>query len=170
MNDHDPYLALQHEPEAVEKAELLWMKISISVLAVFLTGVAIVTALNFAVVPQEQIRGTTEELLTNQFANPRVEQISADEYHVYVLGRTWDWQPNPIRVRQGAKVVFLITSADLLHGFSIKGTDVNTMAIPSDVGQITYTFNTPGEYDVVCNEYCGMGHSTMVGKLIVERR
>ncbi len=170
MNDHDPYLLLPHEPEFVEKAESLWMKISVSVLAIFLIGVAIVTALNFAVVPQERIRAGTDELLTNQFANPRVEQISADEYHVYVLGRTWDWQPNPIRVPQGTRVVFFITSADILHGFSISGTNVNSMAIPSDVGQISYTFDTPGEYDVVCNEYCGMGHSTMVGKLIVERR
>jgi cytochrome c oxidase subunit 2 len=29
------------------------------------------------------------------------------------------------------------------------------------------TFEEPGTYHVICNEYCGQGHSGMHGKLIV---
>ncbi len=170
MNDFISYEDLPEEPEAIEKAESLWMKIAIGVIAIFMTGAFIVTILNFYAVPRQELRAQTTTLLNNQFAQPRVEQISGSEYHVYVVGKTWQWEPNPIRVPQGAHVTFFVTSADILHGFSIKGVSVNVMAIPSDVAQVDYTFDTPGEYDVVCNEYCGLGHSTMVGKLIVERR
>ena len=47
-------------------------------------------------------------------------------------------------------------------------TSANTMLIPGYVSQFTVTFDTPGEYLIVCNEYCGQGHHTMSGKLIVE--
>ena len=33
---------------------------------------------------------------------------------------------------------------------------------------MTHRFEEPGEYDFVCHEYCGVGHHTMAGKLIVE--
>ena len=38
----------------------------------------------------------------------------------------------------------------------------------TDGREATTTFETPGEYLVVCNEYCGLGHHLMQGKVIVE--
>ena len=35
--------------------------------------------------------------------------------------------------------------------------------------QFTTVFDEPGEYLIVCNEYCGLGHHFMQGKLIVTR-
>jgi cytochrome c oxidase subunit 2 len=32
---------------------------------------------------------------------------------------------------------------------------------------LTVTPNQAGEYGIVCNEFCGIGHHTMVGKLYV---
>jgi cytochrome c oxidase subunit 2 len=42
------------------------------------------------------------------------------------------------------------------------------MVVPGYVSQFTTTFATPGEYLIVCNEYCGTGHHLMFAKLIVE--
>jgi len=33
---------------------------------------------------------------------------------------------------------------------------------------VTTTFDTPGEYLVVCNEYCGLAHHLMQGTVIVD--
>ena len=52
-------------------------------------------------------------------------------------------------------------------GFQIVGTNANAMAIPGYVSQFTMTFDTPGEYLITCNEYCGVMHHGMVGTLIV---
>ena len=68
----------------------------------------------------------------------------------------------------GVPVTFRITSPDVLHGFQIVGTNVNLTVAPGYVSEATTTFETPGEYLVVCNEYCGLGHHLMQGKVIVE--
>jgi cytochrome c oxidase subunit 2 len=41
------------------------------------------------------------------------------------------------------------------------------MVIPGQVATITVEFDEPGEYGILCNEYCGSGHHDMEGKLIV---
>ena len=61
-----------------------------------------------------------------------------------------------------------MTSADVTHGFLIVGTNANTMLVPGYVSQFMTTFRQPGEYLIVCNEYCGLGHHLMSAKLVVE--
>ena len=38
-----------------------------------------------------------------------------------------------------------------------------------EVRKWTFTFDRPGEYPIACNEYCGVAHHMMVGKLIVKK-
>jgi cytochrome c oxidase subunit 2 len=35
---------------------------------------------------------------------------------------------------------------------------------------LTVTPDTSGEYSIVCNEYCGLGHHSMLGKIFVVDR
>ena len=68
----------------------------------------------------------------------------------------------------GAEVTFTVTSPVVIHGFLIAGTRVTLMLIPGQVSRLTYTFRRPGEYAIICHEYCGLGHQGMVGRVIVE--
>ena len=68
----------------------------------------------------------------------------------------------------GRPVRFRITSPDVLHGFQIVGTNVNLTVAPGYVSEGTTTFTEPGEYLVVCNEYCGLGHHNMYSRIVVE--
>ncbi|MDG5757963.1 cytochrome c oxidase subunit II [Natronococcus sp. A-GB1] len=102
-----------------------------------------------------------------RFADPRVEQVGENEYEAYVVAQTFIFQPDPIEVPAGSEVTFYVTSPDVIHSFSIVGTNVNTMVIPGEVAAMTVEFDEPGEYGVVCNEYCGSGHHTMEGELHV---
>ena len=61
-----------------------------------------------------------------------------------------------------------MTSPDVVHGFSIPETGVNTMVIPGWVSTVTQTFKRPGTYILVCNEYCGTGHQLMAGQIEVK--
>jgi cytochrome c oxidase subunit 2 len=65
-------------------------------------------------------------------------------------------------------VTFRVTSADVMHGFQVVGTNANVMAVPGYVTRFTVTFPRPGEYLIACHEYCGVLHHNMVGKLIVK--
>lgn len=103
----------------------------------------------------------------DRFAEPRVEHVGGNEYEAYVIARAFIFQPDPIEVPAGSTVTFYITSPDVIHGFQLAGTNVNTMVIPGEVAKLTVEFDEPGEYGVVCNEFCGAGHHDMEGLLIV---
>ena len=75
-----------------------------------------------------------------------------------------------LTVPAATPVTFHVTSTDVVHGFEIVRTNGQTMVIPGYVSQFTTEFDEPGEYLVACNEYCGVGHHTMSGKLVVVPR
>ncbi|MFB6105962.1 MAG: cytochrome c oxidase subunit II [Halobacteriaceae archaeon] len=95
---------------------------------------------------------------------------TANHYDVYVVARQFFFQPGtnqPIRVPAGSTVTLHVTSGDVIHGFEVVGTNVNTMAIPGQVSTMTVRFDRPAQYGLLCNEYCGTGHHTMSGSLQV---
>lgn len=98
----------------------------------------------------------------------RVRELAANKYEVYILAQAWAFQPREIRVPVGSTVTFYLTSRDVQHGFRLSDTNVNMMVLPGEVSKLTATFDEPGEYNFVCHEYCGVGHHTMYGQLIVE--
>lgn len=105
---------------------------------------------------------------TAPFNSPGVRQTGAGRYEVVLVAQAWAFMPSEIRVPRDAEVTFTATSADVIHGLEIERTRVNMMLIPGQVGRLTHTFHEPGEYLLLCHEYCGMGHHTMYGKVIVE--
>ncbi|NNF01830.1 MAG: cytochrome C oxidase subunit II, partial [Bacteroidia bacterium] len=60
------------------------------------------------------------------------------------------------------------SSNDVVHGFNIRKTNINLMAIPGSVNRFSHTFADQGLYEVICHEYCGVGHQNMLGQIIVE--
>lgn len=102
-----------------------------------------------------------------RFGEPRVEQVGEDEYEVYVVALTFIFQPDPIEVPANSEVTFYLTSRDVIHGFSVPGTNINSMVIPGEIAELTVEFDEPDEYGIVCHEYCGRFHHTMEGTLIV---
>ena len=102
------------------------------------------------------------------FDNPGVRQTGPNSYEVVMIGQVWAFVPGEVRVPAGAEVTFVATSNDVLRGLQVEGTRVNMMLIPGQVSRNTYVFNEPGEYLLICHEYCGVGHHTMYGKVIVE--
>jgi cytochrome c oxidase subunit 2 len=85
-----------------------------------------------------------------------------------VVGLMWAFTPPEIHVPAGAEVTFVATTLDVTHGFYVAGTRLNMMLIPGQVSRNTYRFTQPGTYLLICHEYCGLGHQTMSGRVIVE--
>ena len=86
---------------------------------------------------------------------------------VYMLGRLWQWSPI-LKLKKGQTYRLHLSSMDLVHGFSIFPLNLNFMVLPGYDYVLTVTPTTSGEFYVVCNEFCGIGHHQMVGKIIVE--
>lgn len=152
----------------VHPYERTWIIISIALLMVF--GVAIVvSSLSLGVeIPGlvARLAPTTAEGLS--YDEPWVRALGPGRYEVNAFAQMWTFLPAEIRVPAGSTVTFYLHSRDLVHGFKILETNVNLMAIPGQVNRVTYTFREPGEYLIVCTEYCGVGHQAMFGRMIVE--
>jgi cytochrome c oxidase subunit 2 len=75
-----------------------------------------------------------------------------------------------VEVPVGATLDLYLTSEDVLHGFQIRGTNVNLMAVPGTVNYARVTFDEPGEYQIVCHEFCGVDHHMMAASINVVAR
>ncbi len=149
----------------VHALEKRWIQISVALMAAFavLIGVA---AFAFGIqVPTLDRRIDPTRLQEDpRWANPGLrEVVPGREYVVYMIARSWTFEPREIEVPAGAKVTFYITSADIQHGFKILGTNVSMQVLPGYVGRVAYVFREPGEYPMICTEYCGLAHAGMYG-------
>ncbi|MFD1361017.1 cytochrome c oxidase subunit II [Lentibacillus salinarum] len=95
------------------------------------------------------------------FDEPGVYETGDNKYEVVMTLEAFMFTPSDIEIPAGSEVTFIMTSKDVTHGFQIAGTNVNAMVMPGYIQTITQTFNEPGEYLVLCNEYCGAGHQMM---------
>jgi cytochrome c oxidase subunit II len=105
---------------------------------------------------------------TPPFDHPGVHEIAPGKFQVVVIGLTWSFLPDQIEFPVGADVTFIATSMDVIHGFFIPGTRVNMMLLPGQVSETSYRFSKPGEYLLICHEYCGRLHHTMSGRVVVK--
>jgi cytochrome c oxidase subunit 2 len=69
-------------------------------------------------------------------------------------------------------VEFRVTSLDVNHGFGIYDTSsrliAQTQAMPGYVNRLRWKFEEPGEYTILCLEYCGMAHQVMRSSITVK--
>ncbi|MGB7972484.1 MAG: cytochrome c oxidase subunit II [Candidatus Deferrimicrobiaceae bacterium] len=95
---------------------------------------------------------------------------------IHVVGKQWLFEfrypdgrssINEIRVPVGRPVKLILSSDDVIHSFYIPAYRLKQDMVP---GQYTTLYLHPdkvGTYDILCAEYCGVGHSTMRAELIV---
>ncbi|MCB1035970.1 MAG: cytochrome c oxidase subunit II [Acidobacteria bacterium] len=153
----------------IELYERIWIWVATLMIAAFL-GAMVFAASRHAVHAPSHVE-TIDPLrvkVDSEFAHPGVFPQEDGSVLVVAVAEMFRFLPETIRVPAGAPVRFRITSPDVIHGYQIVGTNANVMAIPGYVTDFTLSFPKPGEYLLLCNEYCGLSHHLMQGKLIVE--
>jgi len=103
------------------------------------------------------------------FQRTEVKKIDDHLYEFDIVARMWSYGLYEFVIPPGSTVDFYLTSSDVVHGFEINEKGVNMMAIPGVVNKISATFENPGVYPIVCNEFCGVGHQTMTGRIVVKQ-
>lgn len=86
-----------------------------------------------------------------------------------ITSKQWEYNPSEIRVKEGQTVILRIKSIDVPHGFVIEDYRVNVFLPPGEVVEAKFTANKVGEFVYFCNVFCGTGHPSHKGKLIVEK-
>lgn len=113
--------------------------------------------------------------LTDEFvaANQVGEENGAPIVHpqpgsdIYLIGRQWQWWPI-LELEVGQTYTLHVSSLDVMHGLSIQPINLNAQILPGYDSIIQITPNKAGEYGVICNEFCSIGHHLMTGKIIVK--
>ena len=153
----------------MHRSERIWLISGIITLVVFL-GIIGVAAVHDDIVPPSHMQtiDPSKVAQTPPFDKPGLRQIGPNQYEAYIVAHIFSFTPSSISVPAGATVTFYATSPDVVHGFFIADTAINMMVIPGWVSDESHTFNKPGTYLLLCNEYCGSGHHFMYGKIEVK--
>ena len=154
---------------SISRLERIWLFIGGGMLVVFL-ALIVATAVAASAAPPSStdIMDPQAVLSGAAFKNAGPIQTGPQTYMVHIAAFTFGFQPSAITVPAGATVTFMVASRDVVHGFEIVGTDVNTMVVPGYVSEVKHTFRHRGTYLILCNEYCGSGHHLMYASLTVE--
>ena len=94
---------------------------------------------------------------------------------VNVLAQQWSWlfrypngaQETELRVPVGKPVKLLITSKDVIHSFYVPALRIKQDAVPGMQTYLWFQATEPGNFDILCAQYCGLGHARMHTQLVV---
>jgi cytochrome c oxidase subunit II len=152
----------------VHRYERWWLTFGITMLVVFL-GLIGFAAFADGVNPPSDTQQIDPRKVsqTPPFDRPGLHKLPDGSYEAYYVAQVFSFDPSVLTVPAGSKVTFYVTSSDVVHGFFIPDTDINMMAVPGWVNEQTHTFSKPGEYLLICHEYCGLGHQNMFAKIEV---
>jgi cytochrome c oxidase subunit II len=102
------------------------------------------------------------------------DDIPPEGVHIDVVARQFEWlfiypdnttTLNELWVEEGQTVIFRIWSTDVIHSFWLPDFRLKVDAFPNYVDDAFILAETPGDYPIVCAEFCGDIHSGMVGTL-----
>jgi cytochrome c oxidase subunit 2 len=151
------------------RLERLWLGIGVGMLVVFLATLATAAIVDGFVPPSNvQSIDPAKVASTPPFNHPGLHKLADGSYEAYYVAHIFAFEPHTLRVPLGAHVTFYVTSLDVVHGFSVPETGINTMVTPGWVSTVSYTFRRRGTFLLVCNEYCGIAHHDMADSIEVQ--
>ena len=95
---------------------------------------------------------------------------------IKATGQKWFWSfdypngansVNELIVPVNKPVMLLLSSRDVIHSFFVPDFRVKMDALPNRYTTLWFKADQPGEHHLFCTEYCGTGHSAMLGKVKV---
>ena len=84
-----------------------------------------------------------------------------------VVARKFTYEPAEITLKLNEPVIFRLTTADVVMGFSVPDFSVRATVIPGQTIDLAMTPTKTGEFIFLCDVFCGSGHENMEGMLRV---
>ena len=151
-----------------ERTERRWAAVAVAVLAL-LVVIATFAALYHGAMPQSRVETADPRTLhlAGEFIESNLGSALEPDGSVTVraIGQQYSFTPSCIVVPTDTPVRFRATSADVVHGFLIDGTNINLMLVPGYVSSLGARFDAPGERLMPCHEFCSVGHEGMWGRV-----
>src|SRR5258707_4441467 len=152
------------------RIERRWATLSIAIVGL-LVGMAGFIGIHQATMPQGYVEAADPKTLhlSGEFIESNLgSALEADgSVPVRAIGQQYSFTPQCVVVPSETPIKFRATSADVVHGLLIEGTNINTMLVPGYVSELPVRFKALGDHVMPCQEFCGIGHQGMWGNVKV---
>lgn len=104
------------------------------------------------------------------------QTVPDDAYEINVSAQKWIWQfqyqngatsTGKLHVPAGRPVKLVMSSKDVIHSFYVPDYRLKQDVVPGRYTEMWFNAPKPGKSIIFCTEYCGTGHSDMMGEVIV---
>jgi len=102
-----------------------------------------------------------------QSVNDSNSNISGKTVTFDVVAKQFEFVPAVLNVSKGDNVIINLTSADVMHGFTIDEFDIDETIKQGEKKQVKFVADKAGSFVIRCTIPCGQGHRDMKGQLIV---
>lgn len=158
---------------SIERSERQWACVVAAVVA-FVFAVIIYTGLHWSAAPPSNVETIDASLLhlSGEFIETNLGTALQPDGSavVRVIAQQYSFVPQCIVVPTDTRIVFRVTSPDVVHGFLVTGTNVNSMVVPGYVSEVRTRFDRTGDHLMPCHEYCSVGHEGMWARVKVVDR
>ena len=157
--------------------ERRWLTIAFVWCLVLFSGMYVWLAIGDQQTPIESYR--IDPFVFQQEVEAFVEEHQVDEIDgaavvepppgsdVYLHANQFAFRP-VLKLQKDQEYRLLVSSTDVQHGLSLQPTNLNFQVLPGYLYVIRITPDEVGEFPIVCNEYCGLGHHVMTGLIVVD--
>ena len=114
---------------------------------------------------EQKINAPEPPLITNE---EEINDISLITKEFTLIAKNWSFEPSSITVNKDDLVKLKIKSIDVEHGFKISDFDININLNPNQEITVEFKADKIGSFPFSCSVYCGSGHNSMQGVLIVK--
>jgi len=90
-----------------------------------------------------------------------------EEKVIRVTARKFVFTPSEIALKKGEPVVFELSTLDVFMGFNVPDFKVRSDIVPGKVMRLALTPDRTGTFTFLCDVFCGDGHESMSGTIVV---
>ena len=159
-----PHPGHSNGADVAARIERNWAIAVVGIVALLVVMV-VYTGLHWAMMPPSRVETIDPTTLhvTGEFieSNLGTAREADGSVTVRVVAQQYSFTPQCLLVPANTQVTFRATSADVVHGFLVTDTNINSMVEPGYVATFKTRFDKPAEHLMPCHEYCGTGHEAM---------
>lgn len=104
---------------------------------------------------------------TTSAAAKKTAETASKGRVIQVQAKKFAYAPNRIAIKRGEAVILEFTALDFMHGFKIPDWNIRADLVPGQVTRVALQPDSVGEFNFLCDNFCGSGHEEMNGKIIV---
>lgn len=105
---------------------------------------------------------------TNELNAPTKTPPTGEVKEFNMTAKNWEFNPSTITVNKGDTVKLHIESVDVTHGFGLTEFGINEWLKPGKPVNVEFVADKTGTFTFACTVFCGSGHDSMQGQLVVQ--